>query len=189
MQWREGAAELAAAAIVHEIGNSASKLLAEFARSLHRRGCRVRGLIQDMAPYGKDGRWRRALFDVDSGRVFRISQDLGSGSMSCSLDTGEMAEASSALRRGLAEDAELVVVNRFGEQEVAGRGFAAEMLELMAAGVPLLTVVSMKNLADWRRFTGDAATQLPPQRAAIEAWFAAVRERQSPPNRKEDHHA
>jgi uncharacterized protein len=169
-----GDAPLLAAAIVHDADTSAGALLAAFAREQHQRGRKIRGLIQDKAPYGEDGSLRRALFDIDSGRCFFISQQLGSGSVSCSLDTGEMAEASGALRRGLADGAELVVVNRYGEQEAAGGGFAAEMLDLMASGVPLLTLVSEKYLADWRHFTGNAAVELPPRREAVDEWFASL---------------
>lgn len=165
---------IAAAAIVHDADSSASGLLADFARDQHRCGRRIRGLIQDKAPYGRDGTWRRALFDIDSGQCFRIAQQLGTGSVSCSLDTGEMAEASGVLRRALADGAELVVVNRYGEQEVGGHGFAAEMLDVMASGMPLLTVVSDRYLADWRRFTGDAAVELPPRREAVDDWFASL---------------
>lgn len=82
-----GNQRLHVAAIVHDIDASAGQLLGEFARDEHGRGRKIRGLIQEKVPYGQDGELRRALFDIDSAKHFFISQKLGSGSVSCSLDT------------------------------------------------------------------------------------------------------
>ena len=95
------------------------------------------------------------------------------------MTPGGVAAASIALRRALAEGADLGVANRFGGLEARGEGFADEMLALMANGIPLLTVVADKYLDDWLRFTGNAATELPPQREAVEAWFAGLKGQQS----------
>ena len=59
------------------------------------------------------------------------------------------------------------------ELEAAGGGFAAELLELMAAGVPLLTVVSPRFQDDWRRYTGGASL-LPADDDAVRAWIDRV---------------
>jgi hypothetical protein len=164
----------AVAAIVHRTHRSADGLLAEFARHLRECGWRVCGLVQDnTARSGSCGR-QMVLIDLEDDKRFVISQDLGPGSLSCCVDPGGIAAASVALRRGLTEGADLVVANRFGELEAAGGGLAAEMLALMAGGIPLLTVVSEKFLADWRRFSGNAARELPPQREALEAWFEGL---------------
>jgi hypothetical protein len=162
----------AVAAIVHSRHGSADRVLADFARQLRARGRRVQGVVQEYAARDERGARRKVLVDLEDGSRFPISQDLGAGSVACSLDPGGVAAASGALRRGLAERAELVIANRFGELEAAGGGFAAEMLALMASGVPLLTVVAEKYLPEWRRFTGNAAVELPPQRESLEAWFA-----------------
>ena len=177
-----GNKRLNVAVIVHDVDSSPGQLLGEFARDVHGRGRKICGLIQEKAPYGKDGELRRALFDIDRGKHFFISQKLGLGSVSCSLDTSVMAEASGVLRRSLDDGAELVIVNRYGEQEVGGGGFSAEMLNLMASGMPLLTAVSEKYLADWRHFTGNSAVELPPRRDAVDEWFANL------PQRKECGH-
>lgn len=166
--------QAAVAAIVHRAHRSADGLLAEFARHLRERGWRVRGLVQDNTARSNSCGRQMVLIDLDDDRRFVISQDLGPGSVSCCVDPGEIAAASGALRRGLTEGADLVVANRFGELEAAGGGLAAEMLALMAGGIPLLTVVGDKFLTDWRRFSGNAARELPPQRAALEAWFDGI---------------
>lgn len=165
---------LPVAAIVHTDDDSADGLLVDFARDLLERGWRVQGVVQTDAGCLDGCAPEMILTDLDDGNRFVISQYLGSGSDSCSVDPAGIAAASVALRRGLAERADLVIANRFGKLEMAGGGFTAEMLQLMASGVPFLTVVAHRFLDDWRHFTGNAATELPPQREAVEAWFAGL---------------
>ena len=164
----------AVAAIVHARRGSADALLAEFARDLRGRGWRVRGVVQEDTVDRMRRARRMVLVDLDQGIRFPISQDLGPGSAACSVDPQGVAAASIALRRIAAEGADLVVANRFGELEAGGGGLAAEMLALMSGGIPLLTVVNERFLEEWRRFTGNAAAELPTRREALEAWFAGI---------------
>lgn len=156
------------AAIVGADRRAADILLGEFATGLMRAGRDVHGLIQWRGPEGA------VLADLQGGRHYPLFQNLGAGSRSCSVDPGSVAIASQALRRALAENAELAIANRFGALEAKGGGLADEMLALMAAGIPFLTVVAEENLDAWRRFTGDAAVALPATRPALEAWFAGL---------------
>lgn len=169
----------AVAAIVNKAHGAADSVLAEFARHLSERGWRVRGVVQDNTVNDHRGTRQMALVDLHDGTRFVISQDLGPGSVSCSVDPAGIAAASIVLRRSLAEGADLVIANRFGEREAGGSGFATEMLALMSADIPLLTVVGERYLEDWRRFTGNTAKELAPQREALETWFAdLIRHRQ-----------
>lgn len=166
------------AAIVHgEDEQGTHRLLDIFARELLQRGHHVRGVVQKDADYSVLTGKRMSLLDLDSGCSYPISQDLGPGSTACCLDPAGVAAASVVLRRALAERPELVVVNRFGVLEAEGSGFAAELLALMADGVPVLTVVAPRFLAAWRAFTGDDADELPPQAEALHDWFTRVAER------------
>ena len=162
------------AAVMHGDGVDVDRLLTDFALSLKERGWRVRGLVQSNSECGDGCARSMTLVDVDGNERYAISQNLGPGSVSCCIDAGGVAEACVVLRRALAEGADLVVANRFGGLEAAGGGFAAELLALMAEGVPLLTVVADKHLEAWRHFTGDTSVLLPPRREALEAWFAAL---------------
>lgn len=149
----------------------ADTLLAEFALRLKRDGWRVHGLVQQGHELGKT---HTELVDIVKGERYRLFQELGSASASCSLDSSSVTAASVALRRALDENADLAVANRFGALEAEGKGFAAEMLALMAEGVPLITVVSEDYLLDWRWFTGKAGVELPPIPLVLEDWFAGL---------------
>lgn len=159
------------AAIVHADRRAADVLVGEFATDLIRAGRDVHGLIQWRPTGGKPG---SVLIDLKSGEHHRLFMELGAGSASCSVDTGNLAHASHALRRALEARADLAIANRFGPLEAAGAGLAAEMLAVMAEGIPFLTIVADDYLPAWRHFTGGMSIELPADRAALEAWFSGL---------------
>ena len=160
------------AAVIPAPDQAVDSLLLDFARSLQAEGWRVRGLTQVVEDC--PGGCVIALEDLETGARHTITQDLGAGSQSCRIDAGQVADASAVMRRIAAEGADLAIFNRFGGLESAGGGFSAEMLLLMTEAVPVLTVVAAKHLEAWRRFTGEFAIELPPERAALVRWFAAL---------------
>ncbi len=158
------------AAIVHADRRAADILVGAFAAELIHAGHAVHGLVQHRPPGGKTG---AMLIDLHDGTQHALFQNLGSGSESCSVDTASLAMASLALRRALDARAELAIANRFGPLEADGGGLAAEMLALMAEGIPFLTIVPDILLPAWRNFTGGLGIELPAERAALHAWFAS----------------
>jgi len=162
------------AAIVYTGHAASDPVVAEFAGRLQQRGLKVRGLRQEDGPAVPGRAPATTLIDLANGDRHRISLDLGPGSTSCKVDTTAVAAVSRILREALRDDPDLVIVSRFGTLEAEGRGFAAEMLALMEAGVPLLTITATKHLEAWRRFTGGSAAELPVEIGAIEAWFAGL---------------
>jgi hypothetical protein len=160
------------AAVVTTKSGEVDALIADLAQALRNDGWRVRGLVQ--AVHTGDAACQIALVDLDYGTQYPITQDLGSGSLACRLDSSLVAEASIVMRRLAEEGADLAIFNRFGGQEAEGGGFAAEMLALMAQGIPVLTVVPARHLAAWRTFTGDFAVELSAERTVLEQWFLAV---------------
>ncbi len=162
-----------AAAILDEGDADVDALLAELAASLRQQGRRVRGLIMTY-PEGRDScAAPMVLVDIDTGSSYPVSQPLGSGSTACRADVQGFARASHVLRDALLDPPELVISNRFGGLEAAGGGFAAELLELLSQGVPVLTAVAPRHLAVWNRFTGDAPV-LPASRTAVAGWLQQV---------------
>lgn len=157
------------AAIVHADRGIADALLADFAFGLKRAGWRVGGLVQQGG-----GKSDTVLVDLEEGACYPLFQNLGAASTSCAIDTEGVAAASVVLRHALEMRVDLAIANRFGALEAKGGGFAAEMLALMAGGVPFVTVVADDWLLDWRHFTGRAGAELRPDLVALDAWFAAL---------------
>lgn len=162
------------AAIIYAPTAPAEAVMSAFAAELAASGVRLGGLLQETA-FGEDAcKCSMEVVELDSGRRLSISQALGKGSSSCSLDPSALAEASVAIRRAVASRADLVMVNKFGKAEKAGGGLAAEMLAVMAEGIPLLTAVPQALVADWTSFTGGAGALLDPDIAALRRWWACT---------------
>lgn len=160
---------LTIAAIVPQPGTRIDPLLREFVADLQLRGVRVRGLTQEACPESWGCKF--SLVDLETGDRYPISQNLGSQSTACSLDAAGIADATTVMHRIAAEGADLAVFNRFSGLEAEGEGFAAEMLQLMSMGIPVITVVQAANLPAWRHFTGGMACELSPEIAGLERWF------------------
>lgn len=168
-------APLRIAAIVDDHCEEADRLLVTFAARELAAGRRVRGLVHLPHELTTNGK-RMALTDVtDPDSRYPISQALGAGACGCNLDPRGIADASLVLRRALQEPAELAIANRFGTLEAQGQGLADELLALMAADIPLLTVVKSSYLDAWREFTGGLATELPADEIAVQRWWSACR--------------
>lgn len=160
------------AALLHDGSTDMDALLADTVAQLRTRGLRVRGLLMEW-PDGAAACGAMVMRDIESGESYLVSQDLGPGATGCRADPAGFARAGGALRRALAETPppDLVVLNRFGSLEAEGQGMADELLALLAAEVPVLTVVSGKQAEAWERFSG-GVPRMPV--AALPDWLAAL---------------
>ncbi len=162
--------DIAVAAVVPEREVDCDELVAGFAIGQINRGRHVRGLVQETYATHRSRLLR--LVDLETGQLYPISEFLGTHSVSCQLRTDYVAEATAVLRRIALHGADLAICNRFSKLEAHGGGFRDEMLDLMQRHIPLLTIVPPPHLEAWRDFTGGLAAELPPERSALEAWFA-----------------
>jgi len=162
------------AAILYRPEDDVDALLAEFASARLRDGDRIGGVVQRNL---KDDAGRpngMLVIDLLTGREISICQPLGRGATACKLDPAGLAEASIAVSRAIAEDAALIIVNKFSKQEAAGHGLRSELAEAIIAGGPVLTAVPEKCLDEWREFTGDLGTTLLCASHVIEEWWREV---------------
>lgn len=161
------------AAVADDGTGQAAELLAQQVQRWQQAGRRVRGLLMRPCPSGRDCASDMVLVDVRTGDDYLVSQNLGAGSEGCRADPAGFARAAQVLRHALDEPAEVVVVNRFGKLESVGQGFADEVLSLVAAGIPVLTMVHANQAEAWATFSGDQAL-LAPEAGAINDWFAQL---------------
>ena len=166
--------ELSLAAIIYDSDDQpVDALLHSVAATLNRRGDRVAGLAMVLNEQGLR-REPMALQDLETGREYSIAQNLGKESQSCCLDPHGLAEATGVLRALLKHPPRLAVVNRFGQQEIDGKGCRSEFIQLVDAGIPVLTMVKRKFLKQWREFGGEEAVDLPFSEAAVQEWCDGV---------------
>ncbi|MDP3338761.1 DUF2478 domain-containing protein [Frigidibacter sp.] len=159
------------AALCPEDTAECDSALAALADQLIGQGRRAVGAVQ--LPQGDAATRCMDLRLLPGGRVLRISQDLGPAAQSCRLDPGALEMAVATAEAALAAaPADLLVVNRFGQQEAVGRGFAALIGTALEGGVPVIVGLSPKFHPQFVDFAGDLAEWLPADPSALMAWWA-----------------
>jgi len=162
------------AAIVYRPTDNVEAVLIAAARTLAARGVTLGGVLQHDIASVVDDPCAMELEDLASGERFALSQELGSGSEACRLDPGSLAHAAMAVRRAVDTGVQLIMINKFGAQEMSGAGLRTEMGVAVMAGIPLLTAVGERFLDDWNEFTGGASALLTPDVDSVLEWWSSV---------------
>jgi Protein of unknown function (DUF2478) len=138
-------------------------------------GVRAVGVVEDPLPVEDDGCSAGELKSLGDGRRFPLLQDLGADATACRLDSSAVVSACEVVERDIAAGCDLVVLSKFGKVEAARSGLAPAFASAMEAGIPILTSVSPKLGDAWDRFAAPLYMILPPDLAAVEAWWAVAR--------------
>ena len=162
------------AALVYRPTDHVEPILLSVAQALSERGVKLGGALQHDIPSRADDPCAMELQDLFTAVRFSMSQELGSGSEACRLDPDALARAGVSIRQAIEGGAELIIVNKFGAQEALGSGLRDEMAMTVTAGIPLLTAVGERFLAEWSDFTGGEAQLLPPDADAVLSWCLQV---------------
>lgn len=162
-----------AAAVVYRYDVDDRRALAEFARELADSGCRLGGMVQESVFDEQGRRTQIDSVDLASGERVMINQPgrLPPGASECTLDTAALADASAPLRRALVDRPDLVIAEKFGDQEEAGAGLADDILAVIAEGLPILVLVPEPALTSWREVTGGGIPELPCETGALRRWW------------------
>lgn len=101
----------------------ADALLAALAEAARRAGLPVVAMVRAPMPEARACEMHLRL--LPEARVIPISQPLGPGAEACTLDAGalEGAVAQTALAIAAAPAGAVLILNKFGKQEAAGRGW------------------------------------------------------------------
>jgi len=108
---------------------------------------------------------------LPEGPVIKITQDLGAGSNACRLDPGAIANAVSCVEASSFDQADLFILNKFGPEEAAGRGFCSVIGTALELGIPVLVGVGAANKSAFDTFAGELAVTLSDDKKAILDWF------------------
>jgi len=158
------------------------RLMAALAEGLMAEGVRIVGAVQRNLERPGEARCDMELCVLSGSGVWRISQRLGPLSRGCRLDPegleSAVGEVAAALSSGAA--AELVIVNKFGKQEIDGRGFRPVIAAALLRDLPVLTAVNAKNLPAFLTFAGGIAEPVAAEPEALRRWCHA---RIRPPRR------
>ncbi|TFL19635.1 DUF2478 domain-containing protein [Jannaschia formosa] len=147
-------------------------LLHDTARRAIASGRRVAGIVQVNSDRPGCARCDMDAVVLPDGPVIRISQSLGREARGCRLDAEGLERAVSVTEMHLKRGADLLIVNKFGKQEAAGRGFRPLIAEALDAGADVLVGVNPLNLQALLDFTGGLAVALEPDAARLADWVA-----------------
>jgi len=138
--------------VTSEGRGAADRLLAEAAHRLLDEGWPLAGVIQENIENPSRGRCDMVLQVLATDRMVRISQDLGPMARGCRLDTAGLEQAVCLVERALDARPRLVIVNKFGKQEIEGRGFRPVIGRALAEDIPVLVAVNAANLEAFQAF-------------------------------------
>lgn len=155
--------------------SSIQEELRRFGRLLLQRGFAVAGMTEVPSVHQTamdDG--TAIIQDLCSGQEYTIYQDLGSSSLSCSLDSTGLTAAAGALEAALQSPCDLVIISKFGKEEIAGRGFCDAFRLAFLKDIPVLTSVNPLFGREWSAFTADAGLKLGASPGEITLWWEDV---------------
>lgn len=147
------------------------RLLSEVAEELQQEGVKLAGIVKDQNHESQfDNGCDMKVRVLPEGPVIQITQNLGTGSDACRLDPGAIADAVSNVERGALDRSDLFILNKFGPEELAGRGFVSAIGKAVGQGVPVLVGVGMNSCEAFDEFAGGKAKELAPTKSALLAW-------------------
>ncbi|MCB2135709.1 MAG: DUF2478 domain-containing protein [Rhodobacteraceae bacterium] len=159
--------------VVCEERGAADKLLADAAHRLLAAGWPLVGAVQVNSDTDVGIPCNMDLHVIASGEVIRISQNLGPLSQGCRLDPLGLEDVVGRVERALdtaAPRPRLLVVNKFGKQEIDGRGFRPVIGRALGDGMRVLTAVNPMSVEAFRGFAGELAEQVDASPEAILDW-------------------
>ena len=160
------------AAVIYQRGEAKDldALFCDVAAALEARGIALAGTIQRNTATAGNACANMMLHDLVSSTVFDISVPAELKTQSCSLDPAALEDAAGRVAATLGPGIELVIVNRFGKQEVLGCGLRSVIEQAVSAGIPVLTALCETHLAQWIAFAGDDWLKLDLSKDCILSW-------------------
>jgi nucleoside-triphosphatase THEP1 len=166
------------AAVVYGADDDPDRLIAGFAADLRRAGGRPVGVVQ----LGRSCRAehpRLGVVMLPDGEVVRLApRDFASQAephvTGCRLDADRLAGLATRLATAIEGGADLVIINRFGRSEAAGKGLIDLIPQALDADIPVLIAVPEQRFASWIRFSEGMNVRLACRREALDRWWLTV---------------
>jgi nucleoside-triphosphatase THEP1 len=173
-----GDAEGDIAALVYASDDSPDVVLCEFAKRLTEASQRVCGLVQ-LRERVSEGAPRKVVV-LDGWQVVDVApRNDVVGDTRCSLDGDWLDRMGREVRASIARGVDVVIVNRFGPLELAGRGFRDAIIAASETETPLIVAVPAFEFERWTRFSNGMTVRLDCTLEALQAWWQRIADRNS----------
>lgn len=149
----------------------ADALLARLAVERFAAGLPVVAMVRDELPAARACEMQLRLLPANT--IMPISQDLGPGADGCTLDAGALEQAVADTARAIAAAAPgtVLILNKFGKQEAAGRGVRPLIGQGLEAGLRVLLSVPPEARAAFDAFACGFAEEISPDIQALRAFL------------------
>ncbi len=161
-------------AIFFEDGSMIDQLIGEAISLLKVNGIRLAGYQLHQTDQNTRCCSSLHLKNISSGKISKISQDLGSGSSGCRLDSAALASLTNVVCSELTPQTQMLVLNRFGRGEADGQGFRNAIEKAIGMGIPVLSAVRQEYLEPWHDFSGEFGVKVPAKLASVVSWCNEV---------------
>lgn len=149
-------------------------LLAEVAEAAIKRGLRCIGATQYNSMPTDTRRCDMDIKVLPDGPTIRISESRGREARGCRLDPDALETAAALTSRALETGPDLMIVNKFGKHEAAGRGFRPIIADALDRGVPVLVGVNVLNESAFAEFASGCTRYLESDARAALGWISEV---------------
>jgi uncharacterized protein len=159
--------------VLYAADTPARNALRDFADLLKKRGWHVSGLVQEVMRDSNGHKLGLDAINLKTGERLPLArpskEDREAGT--CGFDIGLLAETSSVLLEAMNTNADLLIIEKFGEREQDGRGLAEEIVSAALSGIPTLVAVPASALETWNEFTGRLGVLLPHDTESLWDWW------------------
>ena len=149
------------------------QLLYSLAQSLMAEGLKPRGIVQVNTDRPDAGPCDMDVTVLPAGPDIRISQSLGRAARGCRLDPEALETAVALVDKSL-DEADCLIINKFGKHEAEGRGFRNVIAEALAREIPVLVGLNTLNADAFFEFTQGIAQELTPDHDLLAQWIGAA---------------
>ena len=154
---------------------SGDDLLVQAAQEMRKLGLSLAGVVPHNPLAKGAGRCEMVLEILRANDQLLISQDLGPMSKGCRLNASALEQAVGLVMISLAQQkSDMLIINKFGKQEVDGRGFRPAIAMALEEEVPVLVMVRPESLQNFQDFIGDMGQEIVPDLQAIMLWVKGV---------------
>lgn len=171
--------DIASAGVFYAPKTKRPPVLADLAREIAAEGHRVGGIVQ-MARIDEQGvKSGIDAIELDTGRRIAINKPTpeSRSAKECTLQPHSLSDSTAAIRRALEDHVELIIIEKFGEQEQKGKGMADDIMAALASGIPTLVAVPEDGAEVWEEVTGGLVGRLPYDMGALRSWWKERQEK------------
>lgn len=168
---------IACAAAVYTPKQADKSALPKFVARLKAAEIAVSGILQENRFDPKDGRRFIDSLDITTGHRIAIKRPMPDEN-ECGLDVSNLVETSAILRNAIEAHPDLVVIEKFGDQEQIGEGLLDEIMQIIAGGIPLLIAVPEPALDIWQSQCGGLSETIAYTEEAMWEWWCGLQQEQ-----------